>query len=101
MLSKKITEEQRIQINELYAQIGIKSKVAKILGISPVSVSKYLIDNYVPQNQREREKFQGKPQDFPQEILNLEKGEDIATALIQLSQKEKEQLKELQKEIFV
>lgn len=100
-MSKRITEEQKIQINELYAQIGIKSKVAKILGISPASVNKYLIDNYVPQNQREREKFQGKPQDFPQEILNLEKGEDIAAALIQLSQEEKEQLKELQKEIFV
>lgn len=48
----RITEEQKVEINELYASNHNKSLTARILGISPASVSKYIIDGYVPKAQR-------------------------------------------------
>lgn len=48
----RITEEQIIEINELYASNHNKSLTARTLGISTASVSKYIIDNYVPKAQR-------------------------------------------------
>ena len=38
-------------INELYLQIGIKKQVAEIMGISPESVTRYLIPNYISQQE--------------------------------------------------
>ena len=51
-MANRITEEQKIQINEVYAQCGVKSKTAEIVGVSVASVSRYLIPNYVPAAQR-------------------------------------------------
>lgn len=51
-MAKKITDEDIEQINELYCEIGVKSQVAKILGRSAATVSKYIIPGYVPKNQR-------------------------------------------------
>lgn len=100
-MAKKITDEQKEQINELYCQIGVKSKVAKILGISPASVSKYIIEGYIPKEKRDEEKFQGQPQGFSKEILALDDGNSIAAALIKLSSEEWAELKEMQKNIFL
>lgn len=100
-MAKKITDEQKEQINELYCQIRVKSKVAKILGISPASVSKYIIEGYIPKEERNEEKFQGKPKEFSKEILALDDGNSIAAALIKLSSEEWAELKEMQKNIFL
>ena len=43
----KVTEEIIKQINELYLEYGVKKKVADIVGCSPATVTKYLIDGYV------------------------------------------------------
>lgn len=48
----RITEQQKIQINELYAKYGVKAQVARELGISAASVSRYIIPNYIPIAQR-------------------------------------------------
>lgn len=45
-MAKRITEEMKIKINELYLELGVQKKVAEALGISTSSVSKYLIPNY-------------------------------------------------------
>ena len=100
-MAKLITDEQKVQINELYYKVGVKSKVAKILGISPSSVSKYLIPNYVPIEQRKAEKFDKHPTGFSTNILKTANKRDIAAFLIQLSPEEKKDLNELQKEIFI
>ena len=39
------------KINELYFILGVKSQVAKQLGISPATVSKYINPNYQPKAQ--------------------------------------------------
>ena len=49
----KITDEIKIQINELYLELGVKKKVADIVGCSPATVSKYIIEGYVSQKDRE------------------------------------------------
>lgn len=43
----KITDEVIEQINELYLNCGVKAQVARIIGCSPATVSKYIIPNYV------------------------------------------------------
>lgn len=48
----RITPEMVEQINELYAELGVKTQVAKRVGVSVASVNKYLIDDYVPKAQR-------------------------------------------------
>lgn len=49
----KITDEIKIRINELYLELGVKKRVAEIIGCSPSTVSKYIIEGYVSQKDRE------------------------------------------------
>lgn len=100
-MAGRITEETKIQINELYAKIGVKSKVAKILGISASSVSKYIIPNYIPEAERNIEKFEKQPTGISSHILAMSDGRSVAKALIQMSPEEWNELKELQKGIFL
>ena len=48
-MANRITEEQKLEINKLYYEIGVKSRVAKIMGISAASVSKYIIPGWKPE----------------------------------------------------
>lgn len=92
MAGKRITEEQKIQINELYAQIGVKSQVAKIMGISASSVSKYIVENYVPLAKRTPiKRFEKEPPLI--NLADIEK-EDFFFNLTHLSNEEKEDMKE-------
>lgn len=45
-MGKKIDEATIIKINEVYLECGVKSQTAKICGVSPATVSKYLIEDY-------------------------------------------------------
>lgn len=51
-MAKRITEDQIQDINELYFELGIKKRVAEIIGCSPSTVSKYIIPGYIPKSQR-------------------------------------------------
>lgn len=62
-MARKIDEDTIIRINELYLEIGVKSRVAQMVGVSPSTVSKYIIPNFVPP-QCEPEK----PVEFTKEI---------------------------------
>ena len=44
----KITNDIIIKINELYLELGVKTKVAKAIGCSPSTVTKYLIQDFTP-----------------------------------------------------
>ena len=52
-MAKRITEDQIRDINELYLKLGVKKRVAEIVGCSPSTVSKYIIEGYVSQRDRE------------------------------------------------
>ena len=45
-MGKRIDEETIRRINEVYAEVGVKSKTAQIVGVSPSTVSKYLIPGF-------------------------------------------------------
>lgn len=95
----KITDEIKEQINELYCQIGIKKRVAEIVGCSASTVSKYIVPNYVPKQQRQIEKFD-KPVPGCHELKEKMRAGTILADLCILSDDEWEDLKKLQKEIF-
>ncbi len=97
-MANKITNEQIIRINELYLEIGAKSKVAKIVGVSPASVTKYLIPNYVGKDNLKIEIFSQEIPDLPIELFK--NTEDWGTLCL-LSDEEKEECDELRKEILI
>lgn len=51
-MAKKITDEEIEQINELYLELGVKTRVAAIVGRSASTVSKYIIPGYVSKKDR-------------------------------------------------
>lgn len=95
-MAKRITEEMKVQINELYIEYGVKKRVAEILGISPSTVSKYIIPNYKSQKET-KIKFSTPPRG----CRALMKGimEDFCDAC-RLTEEEWDELKKFQKEYF-
>lgn len=100
-MGRPISDEVKEQINELYAEIGVKSKVAKILGISTSSVSKYILPNYIPKSQRITSECSVAAGSIDLNFIKQLDGAAIAKYLIQLSPDEKADLEELQKEIYL
>lgn len=99
----KITDEIIEQINELYIKCGVKAQVAREIGCSAATVSKYIIPNYVSKSQRNTQEFCGEVGNADYLISQLIKGS--ATKILCeksiLNEQEKEDLIELQKEIFI
>ena len=100
----KITPEIIEQINILYLEIGVKKKVAEILGCSPATVSKYIDPNFVAPPPSQDVKFEGTVgnadwlTDFLKACDNA--GQHLCE-ICMLANEEKEELKELQKEIRI
>lgn len=91
----RITDEQKIQINELYYENHNKALTARILGISAASVSKYIIPNYTPAANREP------IPEFTKEPIGCKKLFDFVLqngdcSKLQLSDEEKIELSQMQ-----
>jgi predicted transcriptional regulator len=105
-MAGRITEEQKELINELYAQIGVKTRVAEMVGCSVASVSKYLIPNYVPKADRVKIVFEGEPigcEEMIERLTELREkwGKDEGMIkMFSLSSEEQTDLESLRKEIF-
>lgn len=105
----RITEEQKIQINEVYARCGVKSKTAEIVGVSVSSVNRYLIPNYVPAAQRNIPKQTEQPKgymDFVEKMIATVDSQNCTAAaafckVCELTDEEWAELKELQKGIVI
>lgn len=99
-MAKRITEEMKIKINELYYELGVKSHVAKVLGISPASVTKYLIPDWKPESERNIKRFEGEPNTaiFINELLAATNPSDYLLHCRLLSKEEWLEVEELQKE---
>ena len=104
-MANRITEEQKLEINKLYYEIGVKSRVAKIMGISAASVSKYIIPGWKPEEERSIKKFEGEvpgPKDFIEGFLAAENKQDYFWNARLLSEEEWTELEEMQREeIFI
>ena len=104
-MAARITPEKIEMINELYAQCGVKKRVAEALGISPSTVSKYIIEGYTPKKDRKRIPFDKVPTGADAMIKRIkESGLTPAKAFAvdcELSLEEWEDMKELQKEVLL
>lgn len=100
----KITPEIAERINELYSEIGVKKKVAEIIGCSPSTVSRYIVPNFVPQKARKTYTFDGYVGNADWMIDIFETFEDGAARfceLCMLGQNEWEEMRQLQIEIYL
>ena len=93
-----ITKEKIKEINELFYILGVKAQVAREMGISASTVSKYIIEGYVPEEMIERKEIdlveiRRRIEEF---IPDVEKGFDLT-----LSEEEKEEVEELWKELNI
>lgn len=102
MARTKITDEVIEQINELYCELKVKSHVAKALGISASTVSKYIIPDYVCKADRVVEVFSGRPSIISMDKINSFDGAaNIGYFLTHIMDDEKEDMEKLQKGIFI
>ena len=100
----KITPEIAEQINELYLEIGVKKRVAEIIGCSPSTVSKYIIPNYVSKKERKTYTFEGYVGDSKWLIDIFKTFDDPGARLCELcmlGENEWEELRQLQTEIYL
>lgn len=98
----KITDEIKIRINELYLELGVKKKVAEIVGCSPATVSKYIIEGYVSQKDREpTPEFDESKIVGPAALLDMVNSwQEFADACM-LSAEEWAEMKEIQKGVMI
>ncbi len=94
----KITDEIKIQINELYLELGVKKRVAEIVGCSPSTVSKYIIEGYVSQKDKEE-----LPPFNESKITDPKNYKDWVEFFsdCMLTADEKAEMKEIQKEVMI
>lgn len=93
----KVTETLIKEINERYAVLKVKAKVARELGLSPATVSKYIIDGYVPENQRTFVRFNKEIPDINEKEFAIQDW----SVLCKYTDEERAELTELQKEIMI
>lgn len=94
----KITDEIKIQINELYLELGVKKRVAEIIGCSPSTVSKYIIEGYISQKDKaELPPFDESKITGPK---HYEDWKDFFANCI-LTEEEWKDMREIQKEVMI
>lgn len=94
----KVTDEVIEQINELYLKLKVKAQVARIIGCSPATVTKYIIPNYVSKaNQVDLPPFDMSKITGPK---HYEDWNDFFTNCI-LTEDEWKDMKDIQKEVMI
>ena len=96
-MAVKVTETLIKEINERYAVLKVKAKVARELGISAATVSRYIIDGYVPENQRTFVRFNKEIPDINEKDFAIQDW----SVLCKYTDEERTELVELQKEIMI
>ena len=97
-MAKRITEEMKIKINELYLDLGVQKEVAEVLGISASSVSKYLIPNYKKNDKKNIDFSVSPPRGCRGFIENIR--ENGFCDACKLTEQELNELVQFQKEYF-
>ena len=97
-MASKVTEQDKIKMNELYLELRTYASVARETGFSASTVKKYIIPNYVSIENIEIKKFDKEiPADFlPYPTSGLEWSQ-----LLTASPQEWEEIEELRKEIAI
>lgn len=92
-----VTQEMIVQMNELYLKIGTYSGVSREMGGTPsaTTVKKYIIPNYVSQENLVIEKFDSTLYEPDWNLFKRENWGEICV----LSNEEKDEIKSLWKEL--
>lgn len=98
-MATRITEEDKININELYLKYKTYAEVARQTGFSPSTVKKYVIPNYISKDSLQITKFNESNAvkvlySFPTDTCGWE-------SLLILTEEEKTAMNELRKEILI
>lgn len=93
----KVTPENIKTFNEKYYVCKNYSQVARETGFSPGTIKKYIIPNWKPINEVDIKKFNQPLPEFDTSIFRIKSW----NKLCELSEEEKEEIKELQGEISV
>ena len=94
----KITPEIELRINKLYYELGTYSGVAKIIGCAPSTVKNHIIKDFTPEPEVEPIRFT--KAEIPKQLNDeISLSTDNYGELCVLSEEEKEELKELWKEL--
>ena len=98
-MATKVTQEDKIRMNELYLKYKTYAEVARQTGFSASTVKKYIISDFIPQEQLEIKKFDkiisdNFPADFP-------KNSDEWARLLAFTDLEAANMEELRKEILI
>ena len=97
-MANRLTEDDKIRINELYLKYKTYSEVSRQTGFSPSTVKKYVIKDYKPSSELPKKEF--RLEDIPEDInYNMFIEADNLGKLCILSNEEKEEMKELWKEL--
>lgn len=98
-MARKITEEDKIQINILYVKYKTYAGVARETGFAPTTVKKYIIKDFVLPESIKIKEFHYT--DLPETISSdLSKVSDMGE-LCTMSDVEKEEIKDLWKELVL
>ena len=100
-MARIITNEQIIEMNELYLRIKTYAGVSRAMGgsPSPTTVKKYIIPNYISKENRKLRVFH--KDDLPEVDIEIFNGADNWGDLCLLSESEEEEIKELWDEMLV
>lgn len=96
-MANKITQEQIIEMNKLYLKIKTYAGVARKIGVSPGTVKKYIIPDFVDPQSIEIIEFKEELPAFVPESCPKENWSEW----IKLSDREKEEIEELWKELVI
>lgn len=94
----RITEDQKIQMNILYKRLGSYAAVAREIGCAPTTVKRYIVDDFIEPEQIQQNIFV--PAILPEIDFSLFRTKSFAELCI-LSEDEKQEVKELWKEILM
>lgn len=102
MPRKTVSEEDKIQFNELYLKYGTYAEVARQTGFSASTVRRYIVSGYVSQDTLDEIKIEFtkdiehlKPKfDFPKSLQEWQK-------IFEYTEEEKQEIEELRKEITI
>lgn len=92
----KVTDEDKILINQIYLEVGTYAETARRTGFSPSTVKKYIIPNFVPVDSTKKKTFS--LDDLPDGVIKLP--ENLGR-LCTLSFDEMEELKDFRKELMI
>lgn len=95
-MASRVTQSDIENMNKLYIKYGTYAEVARQTGFSASTVRRYIIKDYKPQEKLVLNKYTG---EIPEINFNLFKGVENWGELCVLSNEEKDEIRELWKEL--